>query len=232
MRKRAGTSRISLAIFVLTALLGVVCAGAQVGLPPASPGATAAAWDSIVQARFHRVRPGHFGEHALFGLLGEAPAAGAVNPLDSQSPQESAQLAPAIRSGRIVLVGILHCRFKPSRDVSLDKSTKPDAFQPSAEAVECIAPSQAAAANRLAWARKRFGSAALPAFPMAMRNEPYNSHYAGYLVAVRPVTAHAPICLTCHHGAKVGDTLGAVIYLVSEQHQAKPSRFVQRDLAR
>lgn len=216
--------------FSATALLAALCAGAQIAGPPATARATAQAWDSVAQARFLRVKPGKFGEHALFGLAGQAPTSGPVDPLDGETPEERARLAPAIQSGRVVIVGILHCRFKPSRDVALDKSTRAGVFHPSTEAIQCVAASQDVACHRLAWAKARLDSAALPALPFAVRNEPYNSRYAGYLVAVRPVTAHAPICLTCHHGAKLGDTLGALVYLVSEKRAHTPSRFLQRQL--
>ena len=218
----------------LTAILAAICvfsgfaSGAQTGDRAASGVANAV--DSIVQSRFHRVTPGEFGEHALFGQLGESAAMGRIDPFRAETSAERATLDPALQSGRTVVIGILHCRYKPDRDVQLYANGKSAPFTPAAEAVECVAASQSSSIQALKWARAHIGAAAMPGYAPAMRGNPLSRAFDGYEVSVRPVTAHSSVCLACHHGVKVGDTLAAIVYLVSKTPAKTPSVFVARQL--
>jgi len=190
--------------------------------------ATVTSLDTAVQLRFHKVTPGKFGEHALIGV-GDDPLTGVIDPLDAESDSDRATLQPAMASGRSVVLALMHCRFKPDRDIALDNAPVSEKFTPSVQVLESISDSQANADRLFDWSSKNIEKAGMKGHAAAMTGAPFNTRLDGYFVAVRPVTAHYPICLTCHHGTKLGDTLAAIVYLVADHKSAKPCKFVTRD---
>jgi hypothetical protein len=192
-----------------------------------SPRLVVGSLDTAIQIRFHKVNPGKFGEHALIGV-GDGPLTGVIDPLETESAKERSLFLPALDSHRVVIIALMHCRFKPGRNIALDNVPGGDVFSPSTQVLETLAPSQHDADQHFAWAEKNLDNAALKYYPAAMTNTSTDSHVDGYFIAVRPVTAHYPLCLTCHHGAKLGNTIAAMVYLVADRKSPKPCKFVKR----
>jgi hypothetical protein len=214
-----------IASFFLTAAM---IASAQVAPEkPLRPKAVVALIDVPIQARFHKVNPGKFGKHALIGL-GDGQLTGQIDPLDVESDQEKAQLTPLNNSHTSLVIALMHCRFKPGRSVDLDKAPSANIFKPSVEVLETISDSQDSADKLFKWSSDHADFAALKTYHKAMTDNNYDGSYHGYLIAMRPVTAHYPLCLTCHHGAKIGDTLGAIVYFASIKQSKLVCNYVRR----
>jgi hypothetical protein len=64
---------------------------------------------------------------------------------------------------------------------------------------------------------KEMGAAAQQAMPTLMKGKGAEQEVGDWLVVTRPVRAMKASCLKCHQGAKLGDTLGALAYVVSKQ---------------
>ena len=64
---------------------------------------------------------------------------------------------------------------------------------------------------------REMGKAAQSALPSLMKGEGVGQNVGEWLVLVQPVRALKASCLKCHQGAKLGDTLGALTYIVSKK---------------
>jgi hypothetical protein len=61
------------------------------------------------------------------------------------------------------------------------------------------------------------GKAAHKALPKLMKGKGTEADAGDWLIVMRPVRAMKATCLTCHKDAKMGDTLGAMAYMVSKK---------------
>ena len=64
---------------------------------------------------------------------------------------------------------------------------------------------------------KQMGKAAQSALPILMQGRGAEQEAGDWLVVTRPVRAMKTSCLKCHQGAKQGDTLGVLTYIVSKK---------------
>lgn len=64
---------------------------------------------------------------------------------------------------------------------------------------------------------RQMGEAAQTALPQLKKGEGVEHDIRGWLIVLRPVRAMKASCLKCHAGAKQGDTLGVMAYIVSKQ---------------
>lgn len=65
--------------------------------------------------------------------------------------------------------------------------------------------------------------AAIAALPQMTREGSASRSAGPWLVTLRPVRATQKSCVACHQGAKQGDTLGVLVYAVSQDRQASTS---------
>jgi hypothetical protein len=72
--------------------------------------------------------------------------------------------------------------------------------------------------------------AATDALVQLKKGHPAQSDRAGWTYAMRPIRASKSNCIGCHIGAKIGDTLGIMIYAVNTRPRAPqpslPNRYV------
>jgi hypothetical protein len=64
---------------------------------------------------------------------------------------------------------------------------------------------------------REMGKAAEKALPKLMKGQGIEQDAGDWLVVARPVRALKTSCLKCHQGAKLGDTLGVLTYIVSKK---------------
>ena len=64
---------------------------------------------------------------------------------------------------------------------------------------------------------KEMGKAAQQALPKLMKGQGAEQDAGDWLIVTRPVCALKTACLKCHEGAKLGDTLGVMAYVVSKK---------------
>ncbi len=58
---------------------------------------------------------------------------------------------------------------------------------------------------------------AVEAVPKMKQGRPVDLKYKDWMVALRPVRAEKASCIACHTGAKINDTLGVMVYVISNK---------------
>ena len=189
-----------------------------------TPRQVAEALDKIVQPRFQDVSAGQFGLTRLIPVASGHPAVGFDGGFRTSTPAEAALLAAADAPRRPYIMAFLHCAHVPggpgARPPSLQRpflahiTSRAFALPQSPEHVQAGMERDSALIQKTA-------TDALP----ALRNgRPQEKTAGDWLVVMRPVRASTPTCLSCHSGAKRGDTLGVMVYAVRN----KPVRSVSK----
>lgn len=131
----------------------------------------------------------------------------------------------------------------PEHPRKLDERSKPgqvtDAPTPSSDLAERVSPVRNSLRHLYHGDRKvaseteqnlyrEMGKAAQKALPKLMKGQGVEQDAGDWLVVARPVRAMKTSCLKCHQGAKQGDTLGVLTYVVSKKTFADAGPFPGR----
>ncbi len=233
----AGTVPLLLAL----SLRGQTLPSAPVTPDAATPRQIADSLDAIMQPRFQDDRAGVFGTGRLVPTVRGHIA---VNYFQPNTDLEKKLWSQAMGTHRPFLVSFLHCahvpgKFKdapasityPSQTVRVPTALPNSAavpwmvarpsmdrlidqtFTPGPDWTNPNVRARVAAANQ---ARQEIlQQVATDALPALRHGQSQEKMMGDWLVVMRPVRASKDSCLTCHVGAKRGDTLGAMVYAVS-----------------
>ena len=219
------TSRRSLALLGGTLLFTVTLLAAAFATPlpyAAGPQQVAETLDSIVQPRFQQ-NAGRFGVDRVFALDGH----GNIHWVDSDVRSERRRFASVKASHRPYVIAFLHCRHKPGAHI--DPPTKPqqsDMPVPSINALTAVGGTQIGAVRMYEWADKNLQPVVTGHWATLKQGRPAQADYQNWVVVMRPVRALHEGCITCHAGAKRGDTLGVMVYAVDKNQKIKGQSFV------
>lgn len=205
---------------------------------PGSARQVADALDKIVQPRFQDVTAGQFGMGRLIPVVRGHQGVGFLGNFRASTPAEAALLASADAPRRPYLMGFLHCAHVPGKAVDappvltapgLPFEGAPNplppslpkpylaallfrTFAPAPDRNDIVARKEADAAAEAKYALIQ--KTATEALPALLQGKAQEKTAQGWLVVMRPVRASQDSCLSCHTGAKRGDTLGVMVYAV------------------
>lgn len=192
--------------------------------PPtaASPLQVADMLDSIVQPRFQQ-NAGRFGVDRVFALDGH----GNVHWVESDSRAERRRFAVVTASHRPYIIAFLHTSHKPGAHI--DPPTKPQASDmpiPSINSLTAVGATQVGAGRMYDWANAQLKPVVIAHLATLKQGQSAQADYQNWTVVMRPVRALHEGCITCHAGAKRGDTLGVMVYAVDKNQKIKRQSFV------
>jgi len=188
----------------------------------ATPQQVAETLDSIVQPRFQQ-NAGRFGVDRVFALDGH----GNVHWVESDSRAERRRFAVVKASHRPYVIAFLHTAHKPGAHI--DPATKPEASDqpvPSINALTAVGATQVGADRIYDWANAQLKPVVTAHLVTLRQGQSAQANYQNWVVVMRPVRALHPGCITCHAGAKRGDTLGVMVYAVDKNQKIKKQSFV------
>lgn len=218
-------------VFAATGLFIVLGMSALRSQPVANQGRplqVADALDSVIQPRFLQ-------NAGLFGLTRIVPVVnghtvGYMGSLGTETPQEKQALARADAARRDYTIAFLHCAHVPGQFV------RPGIFKPAAQhkgKVLAVQPrltmlivtrhpsptaqKVSSPISGMDQDRRQWQAATLRALPTLQQGRPAQATVADSTVFMRPVRASADSCVSCHVGVKRGDTLGVMVYAVSNK---------------
>lgn len=217
--------------FACTSLLAVLGVGTLRSQPASQPSAkqdstlqVANALDGVIQQRFLQ-------NAGLFGLTRVVPVVnghpiGYIGTLGTETPTEKQVLARAAAARRDYAIAFLHCAHVPGQFV------RPGVFKPAVRQgkVPALKPwlstlivtrdpsptAQKVSAPLTGYTQlqEQWQAAALRSLPTLQHGSAVQAAVADWTVVMRPVTASDGACVSCHVGAKRGDTLGVMVYAV------------------
>ncbi len=208
-----------------TALLAASLLAASLATPAPSaetPQQVASTLDSIVQPRFQQ-NAGRFGADRVFALDGH----GNVHWVEADSRAERRRFSAVKASHRPYIIAFLHCRHKPGAHI--DPPTKPeplDLAKPTVDALTAVGKTQIGADRMYDWANKSLNFVVLPHLSALKHGQPVQAEYENWVVVMRPVRAQHQSCINCHAGARRGDTLGVMVYVVDKNPKIQGQSFV------
>jgi hypothetical protein len=207
---------------------------------PDTPLKVALVLDCITQPRFQD-------DLRNFGMSRVLPAAGGhlvAGQLSLNSPKDRDLFKSAEESHRDFAIGFFHCAHVPgslpkapvSASVSGDPgkrtaagkrpvlSSEPPGID-DAERLTCVSArlnhptgkDHAAAGREWLDLFSAVSKIEKKALPKLMKGQGVDQEMGDWLVVARPVRALKASCLKCHEGAKQGDTLGVLTYIVSKK---------------
>ena len=177
----------------------------------------AEALDSYVQPRFEILRDKNFGAIRIV----YRKHAGIVQ-LKVDSPEEKALIANVNAAGRDYAIGLFHCAPTPdwwspeAGDPYLDLlylNQKPFVGETGYPTVRESAEKPSARYLDLAEIERR----AKGALPELMAGKEKKISGSSWEILMRPVLASKPACVSCHANAKLGSTLGVMVYAVRKK---------------
>lgn len=192
-------------------LASLAVAASPPGSSP-SPVQVARTLDTIVQPRFQQ-NAGKFGMDRVVSLDGHST----VHYMDPENNRERRLFRQVKTSRRPYVVAFLHCRHKPGAHVN--PKTPPEKqtdFKPSVSTLVAIGATQKGTDHLYDWAGDHLEKIVLPYLPQLRQGRPQQAEYQNWVVVMRPVRAEHEACLSCHAGAKRGDTLGVMVYAVDK----------------
>ena len=192
---------------------------------PVSPRQVADDLDGVIQPRFLQ-NAGMFGLSRVVPVVNGHPI-GYTGSLGVETPAERKALDHANAGRRDYIIAFLHCAHVPGQFV------RPGVFKPVAQPsgkVRAVRPwlstlivtHPPATAQRVALTsadddQPQLQAAAIRALPQLQRGREAQAALADWTVIMRPVTASADTCVSCHAGSKKGDTLGVMVYAISSK---------------
>lgn len=115
-----------------------------------------------------------------------------------------------------IIMGVMHVRHKPGSHIGAhDAASLMQDFKPSAEPLETSGTTDNRANRTYTWAMDNIGPATMKEYSKVKSGQSVDTTYGKFYVAIRPIKAEHGECITCHTGAHMGDTLGAMIYMVA-----------------
>ncbi|MCA1597404.1 MAG: hypothetical protein LC772_13420, partial [Chloroflexi bacterium] len=179
--------------------------------------------DRIVQARFS-ADVNRFGLDRIRTIDGHGNLA-VLKPHDSA---ETAAMAGVNAAGRNYLIAFLHCAHIPGAPQRAQSGKRPPELSP------LLIKDPRTDLGRLDRAdgpyrelERRTEKRAIHDLPALRRGQALQARDGRWLIAMRPVKASSRSCLSCHAGAKLGDTLGVMVYGVDTRPEG-PRQQVQQ----
>lgn len=191
------------------------------------PQQVADALDKIIQPRFQDVTLGQFGLTRLIPAVPGHPSVGFFGAFPTYSPRETALLASADAVHRPYVIAFLHCAHVPGALAPKTAQALPQVIPPAApikmasnipSSLTTIIVKGSSSDPQHSYSEKTqslLRQTAFHALPAALKGRNVETQTSGWTVFLRPVSAFQNSCLTCHAGAKRGDTLGVMVYAVS-----------------
>ena len=179
-------------------------------IPGDTPQQVADTLDSIVQPRFQQ-SAGRFGMDRI-SFAGHNN----VYELESQTREERRKFRQVNAAHRPYVIAFLHCAHKPGEDLTTHTRDKQEPFKPYLQTLSTATATEAGTEKLMSWSDADLSKAVLPALPVLRQGVGVDRDFGNWEVVLRPVRALHSSCLTCHAGAKRGDTLGVMVYAVDK----------------
>ena len=136
--------------------------------------------------------------------------------LASQTDRERRKFRQVNAAHRPYVIAFLHCAHKPGEDLMTHTRDKQGTVTPSLQTLAAATATEAGTEKLMAWSDANLSKAVLPALPVLRRGSGVDRTSAtGRSSCAR--SAPCVSCLTCHAGAKRGDTLGVMVYAVDKE---------------
>lgn len=175
--------------------------------------------DSIIQPRF-QVSAGQFGQDRVVGSIDGHPRTFEV--IDQETNSERSQFASVIASKRPFVMGLLHCSHRLGSHLHThDGLQNGEGDDPQVIMLVSAGISDLNAQNNFDWCDDHLSGAVKPDIAAIKRGQACTTTCGQWLVVMRPIKAEHEICLSCHLGAKRGDTLGAMVYAIRESPESR-----------
>jgi hypothetical protein len=175
----------------------------------------AEALDSYVQPRFEILRDKNFGAIRIV----YRKHAGIVQ-LKVDSPEEKALIANVNAAGRDYAISLLHCAPKPNRGNS-EVTPKLELLyfnqQPLIRDTTFSFGGAKEVAEKNHLDLNSLQEKAVDALPELMADKKKKVTGSSWEILMRPVLASKPACVSCHTNAKLGSTLGVMVYAVRKK---------------
>ncbi len=177
--------------------------------------------DSYVQPRFEILRDKNFG---AFRITYKKHAGVVQLKVDSEKEREL--IANANATKREYVISLLHCALKPHPARSRDlKKLQILYFNQQKVSYDYDWDINTPQAEKMAGANKfdleYLQEKAVENLPQLMKGREFRASDASWDYLMRPVLASKQACLNCHTGAKMGDTLGVMVYAVRKTTTSK-----------
>lgn len=174
-----------------------------------TPQQVAETLDAIVQPRFQK-NAGRFGVDRVL-LAGHDTAYG----LAAENAGERRKFQQVRAAHRPYVIAFLHCAHKPGQYVH-SKERGDGVTHPFVETLAAETATNDGASKLCEWSDANLDKAVLPEVATLRRGIGVDRDFGNWRVVLRPVRADREACLTCHAGAKRGDTLGVMVYAVDK----------------
>lgn len=202
----------------LPALQGAPSSGSQETATSETPQQVADTLDSIVQPRFQQ-NAGRFGMDRIF-FDGHDNIYG----LSAMTSAEKRGFRHINAAHRPYVIAFLHCTHRPGQDLGpgerlkkMPVSTVAEApVKPSVETLATATSTDSGNDRLREWGDKNLDKVVVPSWPVLKQGIGVDRDFGNWQVVMRPVRASKSSCLSCHAGAKRGDTLGVMIYAVDK----------------
>lgn len=214
----------------LAALL-TLAAAQDAAPPPASQPtdafAVASRIDAVIQPRF-QTNAGQFGEDRVESSVDGHPT---FDMIDKETVHEQAELMPVLASQRPFVIALLHCAHKPGSHIDThDRDTTDEDDSPYVRPLVSAGFSNLNASSNFDWANNNLSKAVLPYVKSVKHGESAIIANGHWLIVIRPIKAEHESCVSCHAGAKAGETLGAMVYAVRQtQDKGTPNHYFYGD---
>ena len=179
--------------------------------------------DSYVQPRFEILRDRDFGAFRIT----YKKHAGVVQ-LKVDSEKEKELIANANAAKREYVISLLHCSPKPPNEGKITSPKLQILYFNQRKVVRDMSYNIRSDSTLIASERKfdfdGLENRAGENLPPLMKGKEFRASDASWDYLMRPVLASKQACLNCHTGAKMGDTLGVMVYAVRKTVQTKRAK--------
>ena len=205
-------------------LLTLALQGSPAQTPLQSQRQVADDLDKIVQPRFQDASAGKFGLTRLVPTVNGHQSVGFEGNFRAETPTEVVLLADADAANRPYVLAFLHCAHvpgKPEVEMPTFPFTRPSSVSPYLSTITVRGGTFNSRHSGLTAAYVRetqpaLESAALRLLPAAMKGRYTQTRSGTWTLFLRPVSATRESCVGCHTTARHGDTLGVMVYAVSD----------------
>ena len=163
--------------------------------------------DSIVQPRFQK-NAGRFGVDRVL-LAGHDTAYG----LAAENAGERRKFQQVRAAHRPYVIAFLHCAHKPGQ-YAHSKERSDSMTDPFVETLAAETATEDGVSKLWEWSDANLDKAVLPEVTTLRQGNGVDKDFGNWRIVLRPVRADKDACLSCHAGAKRGDTLGVMVYAV------------------
>lgn len=214
----------SLSVFAVSTIVLislVALASASPGPKALTPAQAVLILNRVIQARFKQ-NMGEFGaDRVQHEVAAGHPDVDGL--LYGATPSETAALKPVTSAPYFMILGIMHVRHKPGMHGQAADLNDTRDFTPSAGVIEASGTTDERAERTFYWGNDNLPNAVKPYYARVTRGESIDTSYQKFYVFIRPVKAWHDSCTRCHVGTHIGDTLGAMVYMVARTPNGKPA---------